>query len=97
MSNYIFRDVFPLFEVSFMWFPIIGTIISVLIGYLSSLIIRLWNDFPDVSPRCISPLVRSCYYTKKQLETTMMMETNVKNNKTPAQFSSNVPSEMTRF
>ncbi|GFY61784.1 putative sodium-dependent multivitamin transporter [Trichonephila inaurata madagascariensis] len=96
-SNSEQGDVFPLFEVSFMWFSIIGTIISVIIGYLSSLIIRLWNDFPDVSPRCISPLVRSCYYTKKQLEMTMMMETNVKNDKTPAQFGSNVPSEMTRF
>ncbi|GFT24615.1 sodium-coupled monocarboxylate transporter 1 [Nephila pilipes] len=98
LSNEDRGYVFPLFEVSFMWFPIIGTMISVIVGYLSSLIISVWSEFPHVSPKCISPLVRNFYFTKKELETSEMMATSAKKDKNAlSRTESNGYTEVTRF
>ncbi|GFT24613.1 sodium-coupled monocarboxylate transporter 1 [Nephila pilipes] len=69
---------FPLYTISFWWYPIIGMIVSVTVGYLSSLLIGCWKETPDINPKCISPFVRNLYFKSKESDSSKRKEWTLK-------------------
>ncbi|XP_035205853.1 putative sodium-dependent multivitamin transporter [Stegodyphus dumicola] len=55
------RYILPVYKISFMWFPVIGCLVVVIVGYIASTIIGIWKK-QDVQPESFSPFVRNLYF-----------------------------------
>ncbi|GBM77538.1 hypothetical protein AVEN_55660-1 [Araneus ventricosus] len=62
------RYIFPLYKLSSLWITTSGLIVSVIVGYISSLLLGLWKDNPSINPKCISPFVRRLYFTSSETD-----------------------------
>ncbi|CAL1269225.1 unnamed protein product [Larinioides sclopetarius] len=56
------RYVFPVYRMSFMWFPFIGAIIVMVVGYIFSFLLSFCISVPDIKPQTMSPFVRNLYF-----------------------------------
>ncbi|GIX74622.1 putative sodium-dependent multivitamin transporter [Caerostris extrusa] len=51
------KYIFPVYKMSFMWFPFIGSCVVFLVGYAASFLLSYWIHIPDVRPENMSPFV----------------------------------------
>ncbi|KAG8182494.1 hypothetical protein JTE90_020410 [Oedothorax gibbosus] len=65
-------DIFILYRISFMWFSTIGVVTTIVVGYLSSLVVSIFTG-PDeeVKDELLSPLVKCCWKKKKTISMDM--------------------------
>ncbi|XP_054709989.1 putative sodium-dependent multivitamin transporter [Uloborus diversus] len=54
--------VLPVYKMSFMWFPLIGSVTVIAVGYISSFILSFWIENKNLDPANFSPLVRKWYF-----------------------------------
>lgn len=60
------EDIFPLYEVSYMWYTCLAAMFTIIVALLSSVFIFGWNDPKEISPELISPVVRSRMYKESE-------------------------------
>ncbi|GIY62583.1 putative sodium-dependent multivitamin transporter [Caerostris darwini] len=59
------KYIFPVYRMSFMWFPFIGSCVVFLVGYAASFLLSYWIHIPDVRPENMSPFVRNIYFKSR--------------------------------
>ena len=52
------EEIFPLYEVSYMWYTFLAAMVTVIVTLICSLFFFGWNDPKKVSPELITPVVR---------------------------------------
>ncbi|CAL1266296.1 unnamed protein product [Larinioides sclopetarius] len=70
------KYIFPVYKWSYMWLPLISTMIVIIVGYIASYILSYLISVPDVEPENLSPFVRGLYFKS----TTNSEKTRIKNN-----------------
>jgi hypothetical protein len=69
LAVYSSDDYFPLYKLSYMWYVVIGFLVTLLVGIIISYIISWCSKEPDTvyNPDLFAPLVRS--YVKRRYQT----------------------------
>lgn len=61
-------EIFPLYEVSYMWYTFLAAMFTVMITLISSALIFGWNDPLKVSPELITPMVRKKIFSTSDIK-----------------------------
>ncbi|XP_044735644.1 sodium-coupled monocarboxylate transporter 1-like [Chrysoperla carnea] len=59
------EEIFFLYRISYLWYTLIGCIISILIAFIVSYLTSDWNDPQDMDPLLLSPVIRKYFTFKK--------------------------------
>ncbi|KAF8763798.1 Sodium-coupled monocarboxylate transporter 1 like protein [Argiope bruennichi] len=61
--------IFPLYRISYLWYAPLGTLIGVVVGYISSIIIsHITGEYPDVADEFLSPILNLFSKKKKSFK-----------------------------
>ncbi|XP_055946612.1 putative sodium-dependent multivitamin transporter [Argiope bruennichi] len=55
-------DIFIVYKLSYMWLPLFSVVITLVVGYLTSFLLKFCIHVPEVKPETISPFVRKLYF-----------------------------------
>ncbi|XP_055935131.1 sodium-coupled monocarboxylate transporter 1-like isoform X2 [Argiope bruennichi] len=61
------RYTFPLYKLSSVWMMSCGMAVSFIVGYISSLLLGHWKEYPSINPKCLSPFLRRLYFTSSDI------------------------------
>lgn len=62
------EEIFPLYEISYMWYTFFAAMFTIIVALLSSVFIFGWNDPKEVSPELITPLVRKKIFNETEIK-----------------------------
>ena len=62
------NDVFPLYAISYLYFPLIGTFTAITVGLIVSLLTGS-NDLTKLDPDLFSPVLKN-FFARRQIEKT---------------------------
>ncbi|CAL1266303.1 unnamed protein product [Larinioides sclopetarius] len=55
-------DIFEVYKLSYMWLPLFSVAVTLVVGYITSFLLKLCIQVPEVKPETISPFVRKFYF-----------------------------------
>ncbi|XP_015913636.1 putative sodium-dependent multivitamin transporter isoform X2 [Parasteatoda tepidariorum] len=63
------RYIFPVYKISYLWFPLIGTLSVFIVGYIASFVTCLLDESKDIKPEYFSPFIRKLYFNSSKKST----------------------------
>lgn len=61
-------DIFPLYEISYMWYTFLAAMVTIIVALLCSVFIFGWNDLKKVPPQLITPMVRKKLFKESEIK-----------------------------